>query len=301
MQKRQIGARSASDLAFSTNVPDRVRPRSLSLVYNPKTAVPNGHFSIVWRAETFLVDYDSPYVKTVDSLLVKHTGDLMFYPDSVSGLSGGEECTKVGCIECTKISTTQICNERLDRFACLDAKSNELSSVGQLLQALKGAKVVQTTNFGPGSLFNTATTERKELINEVGHGFEITSGDVLYIERVDVDEAYRGLGLGLFLIDMADRVINSYMSLCLMIPYPLQWLRRERRAWEQYSTSPVSAELEEARIQDVAQFEAAQAKIAAHYKLLGFRRLKHGETEFMGRWNGEMLPRIQAVCPHLFR
>ena len=59
--------------------------------------------------------------------------------------------------------------------------------------------------------------------NEVGTGWEISQGECVYVEDIKVDEKFRGLGLGLFMLDQVDKVVNDRMSLLLLMPYPSQY------------------------------------------------------------------------------
>lgn len=74
------------------------------------------------------------------------------------------------------------------------------------------------------------------------------------------------------------------MSLCLLMPYPLQHLdrRREGAPWKQ------------------DEFDADREKIIQHFSRLGYRKITFGPTMFLGRWNGYITPSLRSACPGLF-
>ena len=88
-------------------------------------------------------------------------------------------------------------------------------------------------------------------------------GDLQVVERVTVDPAHRGHGLGLFMIEAANKVLNGHLSAQVIHPSPLQYEHGEP--------------LDEA-------FAASQAKLRNHYGRLGFEPVEN--TEYMLRWNG---------------
>jgi hypothetical protein len=193
--------------------------------YIPKKVSPKGRYYIKWSCITNMIDYDSPYIKNTDSYIVNHEGTLMFVSDEADE-ADDKEGMIAGSIKCTKIDSSQITNDHLNRFEYLDTRSDELSRVAQLMDALDGYNEIHTSNYGRENFFKqmiSGSTEKKILINNVGEDWEICQGSVLYISRVTINEDFKGLGLGLFLVDQADRILNSYMSLCLLIPFPLQY------------------------------------------------------------------------------
>ena len=87
--------------------------------------------------------------------------------------------------------------------------------------------------------------------------------DLQVVERVTVDPAHRGHGLGLFMIEAANKVLNGHLSAQVIHPFPLQYEHGERH--------------------DEA-FAPSLAKLRNHYGRLGFEPVEN--TEFMLRWNG---------------
>jgi GNAT superfamily N-acetyltransferase len=180
----------------------------------------------------------------------RHEGDY-FNPEK-------EDC---GEIHCTKILQTNMENEGENLYYICDCVSSELERVAHLLTA-KWDK-----------------TEDGKFVNEVGDKWEVTQCDILYVSILKVKEEYRGMGLGLYLLDAADRQINSHMSLTLLIPFPLV-----------YEESGV----------DRSNLKADMKRLAAYYKRLGFGSLGWPESAgslFVARWNGYTSPRIETVCP----
>jgi hypothetical protein len=53
------------------------------------------------------------------------------------------------------------------------------------------------------------------------------NGDIMYINRIVVDEEYKGMGLGLLLLEACDS-LNSITSLTLIKPFPLQYENVDR-------------------------------------------------------------------------
>jgi hypothetical protein len=81
------------------------------------------------------------------------------------------------------------------------------------------------------------------------------------------------IGLGLFMIEAADAVINGQMSLCVIKPFPLQY--------EEQGPDPVLP-------------PAAEAKLRAHYTRIGFAPCPNG-SKWMMRWNGRQHPDIRDL------
>ncbi|GMH85674.1 hypothetical protein TrVE_jg6366 [Triparma verrucosa] len=122
----------------------------------------------------------------------------------------------------------------------------------------------------------------KAFVNKVGGDDEITQGDILYVNELKVEEKYRGMGLDLFLLDAADRQINSPMSLTpILIPFPLVYLKHDA---------------------DCTNFTADQRRLADYYALLGFRDIGWPESGpyFVDKWDGYNSPQIENVCPKLY-
>lgn len=171
-------------------------------------------------------------------------------------------------------------------FELLDSKSAELSLVGQLLDVLDDNEI-QISSYGRTRFQiiheqnNPTPVVEKNNNNDAGDNMEITEGAVLYVERVTINQEFKGLGLGLFLVDMADSILNDHMSLCLLMPYPLQYLKHEMD-----SKSP--------------QFTIDQDKIKKYWMRLGFDVIIKDDLDFLERWNGYGLPSIKSICSHLF-
>ena len=105
----------------------------------------------------------------------------------------------------------------------------------------------------------------------------------LYIDEIRLEKEYRGAGLGLYLIDQCEMLNCSNSGVVLITPFPLQYLKRGDRS--------------------TLKFKADKAKIADHYKLLGYRELGYridgGAAEFLAKFNGYMSPHLQDVAPGL--
>jgi predicted GNAT family acetyltransferase len=179
-------------------------------IHIPKKIIPKGTFNIQW-SDT--IDYDN----ILASYIENHKGKLIYVPE------GSDVKQLAGEIKCTKVKD-QISNDGFDRFESLHTKSGGLSRVGQLMNAIDWFKDVHISNYHQE--FNVKQTEKK-LTNDVGDIDEIRQGSVLYISHVTVRDDFNGFGLGLFLVDQADHLLNDPMSLCLLIPFPLQYENAE--------------------------------------------------------------------------
>lgn len=177
-------------------------------VYRPKRAMPKGHDGLSNRFQmTFSCtknmgmgqeELSQDIYTTTWRGTLEYIDDVRSEDDDVWKPST-RRTTVAGKIHCTMIHRGNI----VDRGAnlqggygyLLDPVDQELHEVGVLL----------------------------DLIEEED---EISHGDCLYVNEVHVVPAFKGLGLGLFMVDMADKTINSSMSLLVLQPFPLQFMRR---------------------------------------------------------------------------
>jgi len=144
------------------------------------------------------------------------------------------------------------------------------------------------------------TQEGLELYEEVVKGWddgcvEEMQGDLQVINRMVVDPAHRGHGLGLFMIEAADIVVNGYMSAQILKPYPLQFeghIRYGSSSSYGFPEPPGKNEMSPHSTREAA-FANAQAKIRAYYTKLGFEI--HDSTEYMLRWNGCQHPSLDKA------
>jgi GNAT superfamily N-acetyltransferase len=199
----------------------------------------------------------------------------------------GEE-KDCGEIQCTKILRSNMENDGEDFYDICDSVSSELERVAHLVRSIElddtnrrdeTERDRERARFMRMIIDRTViTAENGEFVNEVGDKWEITQGDILYVSRLRVKEEYRGMGLGLYLLDAADRQINSPMSLTLLIPFPLIY---------------------DESCADRSNLKADMKRLAAYYKRLGFGSLGWPESSswFMARWNGYTHPNIETVCP----
>jgi len=173
-----------------------------------------------------------------------------------------------GSVSAYKIKLHTFGNNGKDLYEHLDGMTSELESVALLIKRLQDD-------------VDGMECKEDELVMD-DEADEIIGGDVLYIDRVEVKEEFRGFNLGLFLIDRADNTLNSPTSLCLLIPCPLQHMGRRGEAFSEQ------------------EFKADREKVIKHFKRLGFKKIQYGPKLFLGRWNGYILPRLHSVCPKLF-
>ena len=133
-----------------------------------------------------------------------------------------------------------------------------------------------------GGIYNTIVRGQPKPINECGDGDEICQGDAVYIDSLHVYKEYRGLGLGLFLIDAAVNVINSQMSLTLINPSPLQHFDFHD------DSHPNDYHIKGSYAQD-------RNKLIKYYSKLGFKKIGN----MLGVWNGYVLPDLITAEPKL--
>lgn len=111
---------------------------------------------------------------------------------------------------------------------------------------------------------------------------DITCGDILLVDKIHIKEEFRGLGLSLFMLDIADSTLNGNMSTMMLKPDPF--------------------------CDDVTGYGEAKEKLIRHFSMIGLQPMTlpaHRETQdssnlYLGRWNGGRHPDILNVCPHLF-
>jgi len=249
-----------------------------SAVSVKKKELKGSDFSISWTCKTELIDYRAG---GEDIYVHFFVGTLQYQK------SENDEPKNAGCIKAYKINLHTFDCE--DFYEHLDAMSRDLKLVALLIKKLQGDEddpnnEIDNNPYGQAIIERMGRTDVRgyDLVNEAGEADEIIGGDVLYIDHIEVKEEFRGFNLGLFLLDRADNTLNGPMSLCLLIPYPLQHLERHGEAWKQ------------------AEFEADREKIIKHYKRLGFKKIQYGPKTFLGRWNGYVNPSLKSVCPELF-
>jgi len=76
--------------------------------------------------------------------------------------------------------------------------------------------------------------KKKWLRAAVQDSFEVIGLDILYLERIEIDAAHRGTGLGLVVISRCIDVWEPQQGLVVCRPYPMQFdkLRKDDEAWK---------------------------------------------------------------------
>ena len=127
---------------------------------------------------------------------------------------------------------------------------------------------------------------------------ETLQGDLQLVTHLAVDSAHRGHGLGLFMLEAADNVINGHMSAQAIKPWPLQFdliLGRSNNFGfpdpdpSYFAGNGLSGDAKVA-------FDAARAKISAYYSRLGFKQIT---GDWMFRWNGRANPTLSQAMAAL--
>jgi ribosomal protein S18 acetylase RimI-like enzyme len=237
---------NASSSPEPTQEPPKKKIKEEAKTYTPKRDMPNARFSIKWSMESSLDSRRSLEDAGIDSWY----GTLSFYScDDDKDLS-------IGRIKAYKIAGCGILSQD-DYNYVFDCHSDELAEFATLFDEFDGFK--------------------EDIVNEVGDRYEICQGTKLYVTKLLIQPEYRGLGLGLYMIDEACRKINDSISLTVLCPASLDNEGHPNKLGDEWM--------------------AAHRKLKAYYKLIGMVPL--GE-KFVARWNGNFYPKLYQVCPHLF-
>jgi GNAT superfamily N-acetyltransferase len=264
--------------------------------------VKNANYSIKWEFEQnlgsgrdghtldhYVHNYVGTLIQTIDRTMGCHFDES---EDDEEGKESIQKCV-AGTISCWKIKNHNIGNTNLHIVEVLDPISEDLMQVGMLIATLAGDFDTSDLSFNPNraiySMFNAAIAQGampKEITpNDCGNGFEISGGDIVYIDKLIVHKEFRGLGLGHFMVDSAINVINSHDSLTLIRPFPLQYENERFQNAERPQDYP-----------PVGDINADTSKIRNYYKKLGFKALG---PDYMGLWNGYHCPHVLKVSPKL--
>ena len=171
-------------------------------VYKPKRDMPKGHNGLTNHFQmrfSCTKNMGMGQEELSQDIYTTSWKGTLEYVDDESEDEGKPSVTVAGTIDCTMIHKSNIVNRGADAEGfgmLLDAVDQETHEVGRLLDLLEGEMD------------------------------EISQGECLYVREVHVAPAFKGLGLGLFMVDMADKTINSPMSLLALQPFPLQFERR---------------------------------------------------------------------------
>ena len=213
---------------------------------NPKAVGDLSHYRVDWSMQTCGEDY---HMGGYDFKRSNVKGKLMF---TYSEDGYEEDGTQVGFIEVTQYRMGYLVNNDIDMLMLFD----ETSQGYELYEA-----VVKDQEFD-------------------------LSGDLQHVERMGVDPAHRGLGLGLFMIEAADHVINGQMSTQVIKPFPLQFEGGPGKNDYGFAPPPTDGSRGSA-------LAAARAKIRDHYGKLGFKLVEN--TEFMLRSNVYCTPSLRQA------
>ena len=254
-------------------------------VYKPKRALPKGYNGLT---DAFRLEFTcekncgmGPDENRIDAFVTKWEGTLTYVREDSQYTPDEPEREIAGSIKCWKIHSHNIVNFTTDgddnMGDFLDPLDQELHEFGVFLDTMK----------------------------HDWNMWEETGGAVLYVEEVRVQEAFKGLGLGLFMVDMADHTLNDHMSLLVLMPYPFQYVGKRGEC-------------------DETAFESDRMKLFKYFQKLGLRRVEGPEdarnmrprgclqqsllfpaqplqhSNYAIRWNGSIHPRADTVCKHLY-
>ncbi|KAF0694327.1 Aste57867_14780 [Aphanomyces stellatus] len=231
---------------------------------------PAGRYWITWSCKA--TKKDAPFVTT-------HTARLLFQPEH-----DWSDEVEAGSLVAHKIHWHAIEESGKDLLTTVsEVSSDKKASVARLLRSLsEGALLsddddanVPTT---PPSASDDADVRDLADVVPTLHDIcpydELTGGDVLYVDEVKILPPFRKCGFGLLLVERADHLLNSHLSMCLLNPRPL--------LQENDGTSEMKK----------AALEVATAKIERYFQLLGFERLQVGSSQYLARWNGSYHPTV---------
>ena len=213
---------------------------------NPKAVGDLSHYRVDWSMQTCGEDY---HMGGYDFKRSNVKGKLMF---TYSEDGYEEDGTQVGFIEVTQYRMGYIENNHVDKPTLFD----ETQEAHELYERI-------------------VKKQEDELLE---------GGDLQLVNRMEVDPAHRGHGLGLFMIEAADHVLNGHMSSQVIKPFPLQFEGGD------FGFPPPPAEAGEERRRALA---AARAKISAYYDRIGFTQVDG--TEFMHRSNIYQSPPLRVA------
>ena len=228
---------------------------------------------------------DGPDENGQDIFVHEYRGKLVLEIDDDE-----EDEISAGYIKCYQIHLHNIGSQVFD---VLDPVSDALSKVALIIEQLDSWRC--PSNDDEEILHKLAThgLDRANFVNEVCGDLGL-EGNVNYVDEMYVDERFRGVGLGLFMLDAVTSTLAGQMGLTLITPFPLQFLNQPFRF------DPNDGSMR-ALPPDRAEFEQAKEKLSEHYGLLGFRSIGFPDRFMMlGHWNGLAHPRIKEVCPHLY-
>lgn len=259
------------------------REHKTGLLYNPKMVIPRDYsFRLEWRMTQQMGEGED---RNEEDVYINFYKGALMLCRPLGNEDQKDINEEIGCINCYLIHTHNIGNFGSNLWKTLDSVSEELSSVGYILKRLKDFEEDSSDEENVSQKSATPGIFEEPFVNDVGDGDEITIGNIAYVSEMQVNERFRGLGLGLFMLDAVVRVINGPMSLTLISPSPLQNL----------FPSDSNAPRNDNEIKDASQ------KLRTHFSRLGFADIGFpGDGLLMGRWSGDVQPRLRDVCPHLF-
>ncbi|KAF0718802.1 Aste57867_1479 [Aphanomyces stellatus] len=260
----------------------------------PTQPLPAGNFRIEWSCST----------TTEPPIVSEHHAKLVFTPENSS------RDVEAGSLVAFKFHMDGRYSDTY--LETLDEMSGDIFAVGQLIKALEASNIasealeVDVPTFLPEYIHALLPPDvhvpTVRLVNHVAPAYEITNCAVLYVDEIKVALAFRKCGLGLFLLDQADAVLNDCSSLCVLSTFPLQFVRPNLAdmPWTDFDDdATIPPKIAAAKAAYDAKFDSACSKIDQHFMRLGFRRLELGDAKYLGRWNGHVHPKATDVVPQL--
>ncbi|KAF9063183.1 hypothetical protein BDP27DRAFT_1335529 [Rhodocollybia butyracea] len=242
------------------------RPPPAQYKVKNKNPLPKGHFSVLLHESKRYIG-QSRYLNEEQNIS-RHEASICFYPENQVD---EEERQVIGKIEYTLINRSRIYNAKdgdtIDNFwMSRDAISQELERMCS-------------------TLFNEDGDVRNPALEEY-----IGTGDIVYLDSIELDVKWRGYGIGLLALDGLIGMLPSF-EMDSIIVHPAGLTSEAHRN-----------QLKATGIPPAVEFAATQAKLIAYYRLLGMVEWtpRNADYKLLGMWTGLRLPRIEQIVPHLF-
>jgi len=217
--------------------------------YVPKKAMPTqGYFDLEMRVSRSVSEEDRFFRRIECKIIFKDE-------DSINEQTA---CSKVGTCSATLIKRSSMANSGFSSsfFQECDDFSYEVAHMA-------------------GCLLDAEDGSFKPELDACGFDDDYNSGDILLIERVEVEESYKGMGLGLMATHEMTENFMGGSGVVVIKALPLQVEKRKSK-----------------------EIVSAAQKMQEYFSLLGFSSIPN--TKYMVMSLIFQRPTIKQVCPHLF-
>jgi hypothetical protein len=190
------------------------------------------------------------------------SGSIKIFDEDVQGVG-----MTIGHIALKWLQIGNMMNARVDAFAATDSDSHEAHEAYMSIYKVDG-----------------------EIHPEIEERYSMpTNHDVLLLQKLEIDKAYRGRGIGLWANRVAINTFGGNCAFAVLRPFPLQY-----EGWEGYANSHDPKERAIAAEPDFEKKRVlAFSKLAKYYEQGGFRQLPKVEDY--------LCHEMWAYCPELSR